>query len=119
MAFHASHTRVRRRLIRGEFRMHDGVTQLSAELHRVRELIRLVAAHRAHQRKDHYEAEDKRQRAALGRIVQIELWEVMWGAQLAQTTSPLDHHANWNQDQTQHQKSRRHHVREDADVRDG
>ncbi len=116
VAFDASHTRVRRGLIGGELRVHDGMAQLAAEIHRIGELVGLVAADGAHQREDHHEAEHKGDGAALRRVVEVEPGEMRRRTYSAQPPPPLDHHPDGDQDESQNQESRRHHVGENADV---
>ena len=116
VAIDTGHARVRRSLVGHELGVHHGVAQLAAELHRIGELVRLVAADRADQREDHHEAEDKGHGAALRRIVEIELREMGRHTYGAKPAPPLDHHSDRYQNQAEDQKARRHHVGENADV---
>src|SRR5579884_61387 len=107
-----------RKRVRREFRVHHRMTQLSAKLHGVRKLVRLVAANDTHQDKDDGEAEEECDGAALSRIVEVHSQIAMWLPRLALTASiTVPPCAPCNQQQAENEKSRGDHVRENAHIR--
>ena len=96
--------------------MHDAVAELSAKLHRVGKLIGFIAAHGADQREGHNETQHECHRAALRRLVQVQLGEVRGYADLLQSPPAFVHHAGRNQDESGDQERGRHHVSQNADV---
>ena len=119
VALHAGNAGVRRELIGSVFRSHHGVTELTAELDGVSELIGFVTADGAHHDKDTEKAQKKCSRAALAGIIQINLG-IKRGAfgtgRFPALFSPI---ANQNEQQTRDQESGHHHESENADVRAG
>ena len=119
MAVHASDSRVRRKLVGGEFRVHHAVTKLSTELHGIGELISPIAADHAQSDEHDREAQKKSECATLSRIVEINAEVSRSLSGHPPSASPVRPNAYDHQQQPKEQKSGRHHVGEDAHIRAG
>ena len=71
MAIHASNASMRRLLIGNVFRLHYAVTELSAELHGIGELISTIATRGAHRNEHDGECHHSGKRRALLWIIEI------------------------------------------------
>src|ERR1700751_1278045 len=120
MAFHTGHARVRRELVCGEFGMHHAVAKLAAELYGIRELVSLITAYHAQSDEDDDKTQKKGKCSSLTGIVEIDSQITRsFSGELQASAAPLEQDSTHDQSQSYNQKSRSHHVGQDADIGTG
>src|SRR5262249_29579248 len=119
VAIHTGNAGVRRQLIRRVLGRHYGVTQLSAELDRVGELVRFVAADDAESDESNDEREDEGKSAALSWIVEVEMQISTLAVRLLPAFPVVIPGAEEDEYQPGNHETGHDHVSQDADVGTG
>ena len=102
-------------LISDQFRFHDYVTRLSAELNRLRKMISVITGHRGNQQENDAAKYKKRQQPPITRSREINA-DGSRSTILSRQTSPPDERTQQKQAQAKEQKRWRHQVGQNPDV---
>ena len=117
VAIDAGNPGVRGKLVRRELGRHHRVAKLAAELYGIRELVSLITAYHAQSDEDDDKTQKKGKCSSLTGIVEIDSQITRsFSGELQASAAPLEQDSTHDQSQSYNQKSRSHHVGQDADI---